>query len=150
MFASNALNMSTKYVPPHLRKVEPHIQAGVNSLAQKAALAAAAFQQELQRLAEDKAASDAACAAARKLKPPPITSTAAALKAAFDAELKASEKERIERGEYTPEEEADIAHQEFEERLEIAAENYKHEMFMTGPRAKKNSPVIKCQMADEL
>jgi hypothetical protein len=79
-----------------------------------------------------------------------MTSTAAALKAAFDAELKASEKERIERGELTEEEERREKHLNFLADRQVAAENRAHEMRMAGPRAKKNSPVIMCQMADEL
>jgi hypothetical protein len=144
------------YVPPHLRGKLPASggsstqSAPTSTAAEKAALEAAAFEQRLKQLAEDKAASDAACAALRRLKPPPITSTAAALKAVAAAEFKASEQERIERGELTEKEEADIAHQEFSDDKQVAAENYAHDLRMAGQRVKLNSPEIMVQVPEEL
>ena len=111
---------------------------------------AAALQQHLKQLAEDKAASDAACAAARRLKPPPTTSTAAALKAVAAAEFKASEKERIERGELTEEEERREKHLQFLADRQVAAENRAHELFLAGHRVKLNSPEIMVQVPEEL
>ena len=143
------------YVAPHLRGKLPasggsSTQPAPPTAAEKAALEAAAFEQRLKQLAEDKAASDAACAAIRLLKPRPITSTAAALKAAFDAELKASEKERIERGELTEEEERREKHLQFLADRQVAAENRAHELFMAGRRVKLNSPEIMVQVPEEL